>query len=244
MESAATHQASLAPPRHVAIIMDGNGRWAASRGLPRVAGHNRGADAVRGAVRNCVDLGIGYLTLYAFSSENWKRPADEVSDLMGLLRLYLRRELEDLSKNGVKLKVIGDRDALDSDIQDLIEDAEQQTRDNGALTLTVALNYGGRNEIIGAARAIAEAAASGRLGPEDITSEVFEAHLHTHGLPDPDLIIRTSGEHRLSNFLLWQCAYAELVFTPVLWPDFGLDELAAAIREYHGRERRYGGAGY
>ncbi len=244
MESAATHQASLPPPRHVAIIMDGNGRWAASRGLPRVAGHNRGADAVRGAVRNCIDLGINYLTLYAFSSENWKRPADEVSDLMGLLRLYLRRELEDLGKNGVKLKVIGDRDALDSDIQDLIEDAEQQTRDNGALTLTVALNYGGRNEILGAARAIAEAAASGALGPEDVTAEVFEAHLHTHGLPDTDLIIRTSGEHRLSNFLLWQCAYAELVFTPVLWPDFGRDELTAAIREYHGRERRYGGAGY
>ena len=243
MARAVTHLASSPPPRHVAIIMDGNGRWAASRGLPRVAGHNCGADAVRSAVRNCIDLGIAYLTLYAFSSENWKRPADEVSDLMELLRLYLRRELEDLCKNGVKLKVIGDRTALDDDIQTLIGDAERQTKDNEALTVTVALNYGGRNEIIGAARAIGEAVASGALRPDDVTADVFEAHLHTRGLPDPDLIIRTSGEHRLSNFLLWQCAYAELVFTPVLWPDFGIEELTAAIREYRSRERRYGGAG-
>ena len=243
METAVSQQSPSPPPRHVAIIMDGNGRWAASRGLPRVAGHHRGADAVRTAVKACVELGVRYLTLYAFSSENWKRPADEISDLMALLRLYLRRELAELASNGVRLRVIGDRVALDDDIQALIREAESRTLANAALTLTVALNYGGRNEIVGAARRIAEAVADGRLRPEQVTAEVFESHLQTEGMPDPDLIIRTSGERRLSNFLLWQCAYAELVFTPVLWPDFGHDALIAAIREYHGRERRYGGAG-
>jgi undecaprenyl diphosphate synthase len=241
METAATRDAPQAPPRHIAIIMDGNGRWAGSRGLPRALGHQRGADSVRTAVRACGELGIEYLTLYAFSSENWKRPVAEVQDLMGLLRLYLRRELDDLAKNAVKLRVIGEVSALEIDIQDLIRGAEERTRDNRGLVLTVALNYGGRNEIISAVRAVARQVASGELEPDDISTETFEGHLQTDGIPDPDLIIRTSGEHRLSNFLLWQSAYSELVFTPVLWPDFGREELEESISEFHRRERRYGG---
>jgi undecaprenyl diphosphate synthase len=241
METAATQDAPQAPPRHIAIIMDGNGRWAGSRGLPRALGHQRGADSVRTAVRACGELGIEYLTLYAFSSENWKRPVAEVQDLMGLLRLYLRRELDDLAKNAVKLRVIGEISALENDIQDLIKGAEERTRDNPGLVLTVALNYGGRNEIISAVRAVARQVASGELEPDDISTETFEGHLQTDGIPDPDLIIRTSGEHRLSNFLLWQSAYSELVFTPVLWPDFGREELEESISEFHRRERRYGG---
>lgn len=242
METAASPEASLTPPRHIAIIMDGNGRWAGSRGLPRAIGHQRGADAVRTTVRACAEFGVGYLTLYAFSSENWKRPVAEVQDLMGLLRLYLTRELNDLAKNDVILRVIGDIDALDPDIQDLIKDAEARTKDNQGLTLTVALNYGGRNEIVSAVRSIAEQVASGALAPEAVSADLFEGYLQTQGIPDPDLVIRTSGEHRLSNFLLWQSAYAELVFTPVLWPDFGRDELENSINEYQSRERRYGGS--
>jgi undecaprenyl diphosphate synthase len=243
METAASRHAPQPPPRHIAIIMDGNGRWATSRGLPRMAGHQRGADAVRATVRACRELGVEYLTLYAFSSENWKRPAEEVHDLMALLRFYLRRECDELASNGVRLLVIGDRTALDRDIQELISEVEEQTQDNRELTLTVALNYGGRNEIVSAVQCVAREVAAGRLAPDDITPGVFEGYLQTEGLPDPDLIIRTSGERRLSNFLLWQCAYAELVFTPVLWPDFGRDDLEASIRDYHSRERRYGGAG-
>jgi len=242
MESAAKQTVAPAPPRHIAIIMDGNGRWAASRGLPRLAGHQRGADAVRTAVRQCAAMGVEYLTLYAFSSENWKRPENEVQELMALLRLYLRRELDELARNDVRLKVIGGVAALDPDIQALIHDAEARTAGNRGLRLTVALNYGGRNEIVEAVRAIAREAAAGTLDPDAIGPELFARHLQTGDMPDPDLLIRTSGEHRLSNFLLWQCAYAELVFTPVLWPDFGPDELAESIREYHRRERRYGGA--
>ncbi|HEX9646540.1 MAG TPA: isoprenyl transferase [Alphaproteobacteria bacterium] len=223
--------------------MDGNGRWAVSRGLPRITGHQRGAEAVRVTVRACRELGIEYLTLYAFSSENWKRPADEVEDLMALLRLYLQSELDELAANGVRLRVIGDLSALHRDIQDLIARAQAATRDNDALTLTVALNYGGRNEIVAAVRDIADEVAGGRLRPDQITAELFAHHLQTVGIPDPDLIVRTSGEHRLSNFLLWQCAYAEFVFTPVLWPDFGRRELEQSIAEYRRRERRYGGAG-
>jgi undecaprenyl diphosphate synthase len=242
METAASHHALQPPPRHIAIIMDGNGRWAASRGLPRMAGHQRGADAVRATVRACRELGVEYLTLYAFSSENWKRPVEEVHDLMALLRFYLRRERDELASNGVRLRVIGERGALERDIQELISEAEEQTRDNRDLMLTVALNYGGRNEIVSAVRRIADEVAAGRLTPNAITPHLFERYLQTEGLPDPDLMIRTSGERRLSNFLLWQCAYAEFVFTPVLWPDFGRGDLEASIREYHGRKRRYGGA--
>ncbi len=229
------------PPRHIAIIMDGNGRWAAGRGLPRIAGHQRGADAVRTAVYGCAELGVEYLTLYAFSSENWKRPPTEVQDLMSLLRFYLRRELDELEGRGVRLQVIGDRRALDADIQMLISEAEARTRGNGTLILTVALNYGSRNEIVAAVRDIARDAGAGRIDPETVDAALFSARLQTGGMPDPDLLIRTGGEHRLSNFLLWQCAYSELIFTPVMWPDFDRAALEEAVSEFHSRERRYGG---
>ena len=241
MTTLAPQTVALRPPTHIAIIMDGNGRWAAGHGLPRVAGHQRGAEAVRRTVRGCVELGVEYLTLYAFSSENWKRPANEVSDLMGLLRLYLRRELRELSGNGVRLHVIGERDRLDDDIKKLIVDAEAQTSHNDRLHMTVALNYGGRREITAAVRHIARQVADGRLDPDEITEDIIEDSLATVGIPDPDMIIRTSGERRLSNFLLWQSAYAEFVFIPTLWPDFGREDLEAAIEEIHRRERRYGG---
>ena len=220
--------------------MDGNGRWAKARGLPRVAGHRSGADAVRRTVVACRELGVEYLTLYAFSSENWKRPPSEVDDLMGLLRLYLRRELAELHENGVRVKVIGDRSRLAADIVRLIEQAETMTRDNRALTLIIAVNYGSHAEIVAAARRLAAAAAAGRIRPEQIDEHMFAQHLETVGIPDPDLIIRTSGELRLSNFLLWQSAYSELVFVDTLWPDFGKQELSAAISEFRRRERRYG----
>ncbi len=228
------------PPRHVAIIMDGNGRWAKARGLPRIAGHQRGAESVRRTVEAAGELGIDFLTLYAFSSENWKRPPAEVGDLMGLLRLYLRRELARLHQNDVRIRFIGDRDRLAKDIVDLIEEAEDTTRGNGGLTLVIALNYGAHAEILRATRALAEEVRAGRLASEDIDEDVFARQLHTTGVPDPDLVIRTSGEQRLSNFLLWQAAYAELVFMDTLWPDFTKDSLREAIHEFHRRERRYG----
>ncbi len=243
METASSRDHAPSPPVHIAIIMDGNGRWAASRGLPRIAGHQRGADAVRTTVRSCSELGVRYLTLYAFSSENWKRPADEVQDLMGLLRVYLRREINELAENGVRLRVIGDRRRLEPDIQDLIAESEERTRGNDRLDLVVALNYGSRNEILSAVRGLAADVAAGILDPAAITEDAFAARLDTRGMPDPDLLIRTSGERRLSNFLLWQCAYAELAFTPTLWPDFGKADLEAAIEDYQRRERRYGGTG-
>jgi undecaprenyl diphosphate synthase len=228
------------PPAHVAIIMDGNGRWAKARGLPRIAGHRRGAEAVRRAVKAAAERGISYLTLFGFSSENWKRPAVEVDDLMGLLRHYIRAEIAELHTNGVRLRVIGDRTRLAPDIVGLIENAETLTVANSGLTLTIALSYGARAEIAAAARAIAAAARDGKLSPAEIDEALFERHLLTAGMPDPDLVIRTSGEQRMSNFLLWQTAYAELVFTATLWPDFGEAELEQALNEYHGRERRYG----
>lgn len=228
------------PPEHVAIIMDGNGRWAESRGLPRIAGHKRGAEAVRKTVEAAAQAGISYLTLFGFSSENWKRPEREVGDLMGLLRLYLRSEINELKKNGIRLNVIGDRSRFDDDIVSMIEDAEVQTADGARLKLTLALSYGGRQEIVAAARSLAERAVSGELQPADIDDRVFASHLDTVGMPDPDLLIRTSGEKRISNFLLWQLAYTELVFIDVLWPDFGAEDLSAAIEEFNGRERRYG----
>ena len=238
MSFAAASPRSL--PRHIAIIMDGNGRWAKARGLPRIAGHRRGADAVRRTLEAAGELGVPYLTLFGFSSENWKRPHDEVDDLMGLLRHYLRGEIAELHRNGVRLRVIGDRGRLSADIVALIENAETLTHDNQAINLTVALSYGGRAEIVAAARAVAAKAASGQLAPEAIDENLIAKHLFTADLPDPDLLIRTSGEQRISNFLLWQCAYAELVFTKTLWPDFGRADLEQAITEFGGRERRYG----
>jgi len=235
---------SVAPgPVHVAIIMDGNGRWAKARGLPRVAGHRRGADAVRETVRAAGDLGIGYLTLFGFSSENWKRPAAEVQDLMGLLRVYLRGEIAELHSNGVRFRVVGDRERLAPDTVSLIEEAEALTGNNPGLTLTLALSYGGRQEIVRAAKRLAEQARTGKVDPAAIDEEAFGRHLFTADMPDPDLLIRTSGEMRISNFLLWQCAYAELTFLDVLWPDFSRHHLEQALREFGGRERRWGGIG-
>ncbi|HTT78672.1 MAG TPA: isoprenyl transferase [Stellaceae bacterium] len=227
-------------PRHVAIIMDGNGRWAKARGLPRIAGHRRGADAVRRTLVAAAELGIPYLTLFGFSSENWRRPAGEIDDLMGLLRHYLRGEIADLHKNGVRLRVIGDRGRLSLDIVAMIDNAEALTRANRGVNLTVALSYGGRAEILAAVRAIVADIAAGEIAAERIDEALFARHLFTADLPDPDLLIRTSGEQRISNFLLWQCAYAELIFTKTLWPDFGPADLEQAIAEYGGRERRYG----
>ena len=227
-------------PRHVAIIMDGNGRWAKARGLPRVAGHQRGVDALRGVVEAGQEMKIDYLTLYAFSSENWKRPPTEVDDLMGLLRFYLRRELRDLHCNGVCIRFIGEWRRLAVDIVKLIEDAERTTADNNGLTLVIAVNYGSHREIVEASKKIAMSVADGTLAVDDIDEEVFATHLHTDGIPDPDLVIRTSGEQRLSNFLLWQAGYAELVFMDLLWPDFNKESLEQAVDEFHRRERRYG----
>jgi undecaprenyl diphosphate synthase len=230
-------------PEHVAIIMDGNGRWAKARGLPRAAGHRRGADAVRRVVRGAGELGIPMLTLFAFSTENWARPADEVADLMGLLRHYLRSELEELLKNGARLRVIGNRQGLPDDIVRGISDAERQTQVNSRIDVNICVNYGARAEILHATRNLARRVASGELSPERIDEQHFERELLTAGLPDPDLVIRTSGEQRISNFLLWQCAYAELVFVDTLWPDFGKEHLEQAIAEFRRRERRYGGVG-
>jgi undecaprenyl diphosphate synthase len=227
-------------PTHVAIIMDGNGRWARARGLPRVAGHRRGAESVRRTITAAAELGIRYLTLFGFSSENWKRPIAEVDDLMGLLRHYLRGEIADLHKNGVRLRVIGDRAKLAPDIVTLIDNAEAMTRNNQGLTLIVALSYGSRAELASAARAIAQSVRDGRLSVDAIDEALVERFLTTAGIPDPDLLIRTSGEKRLSNFLLWQSAYTELVFLDTLWPDFTKQDLEDAIREFQRRERRYG----
>jgi len=228
------------PPAHVAIIMDGNGRWAASRGLPRVAGHREGARAVRRAIEAAIEQGVGWLTLYAFSSENWRRPAGEILDLTGLLRHYLRTEIAELRANGVRLRVIGDRDRFDPDIRKQLLAAERSTATNTRLNLTIALSYGGRDEILAAARALAAAARDGHIDPTGLDETDFARALFTAGMPDPDLVIRTSGEQRLSNFLLWQSAYAELVFQEVLWPDFGAAHLADALAEYARRERRFG----
>ena len=227
-------------PRHIAIIMDGNGRWAQARGLPRIAGHRSGAEAVRRTLEAAGELGIPYLTLFGFSSENWKRPLDEVDDLMGLLRHYLRGEIAELHGKGVRLRVIGDIERLAPDIIAMIRHAEALTRDNDRINLTIALSYGGRAEIVAAARALAAKVAAGRLPLDRIDEDAIARHLFTADLPDPDLLIRTSGEQRISNFLLWQCAYAELVFTKTLWPDFGRADLERAIAEFGGRERRYG----
>jgi undecaprenyl diphosphate synthase len=220
--------------------MDGNGRWATARGLPRVAGHRQGAEAVRRTVVAAAELGIPYLTLFGFSAENWKRPTAEVDELMRLLRLFLRSRMAELHQNGVRLRVIGDMSRLPQDVVALIRGAENLTADNTGLNLTVALSYGSRQEITQMARRLAGEAAAGRLRPEDIGEATIAECLETVGIPDPDLLIRTSGEKRLSNFLLWQVAYAELVFVDTLWPDFGRADLEEAIREFRRRERRYG----
>jgi undecaprenyl diphosphate synthase len=227
-------------PVHVAIIMDGNGRWAEARRLPRIAGHRAGAQAARRAIEQALEFGVPWLTLYAFSSENWRRPAAEVSDLTSLLRHYLRNEIKDLAANGVRLRVIGEAHRFPEDVQALIAEAVSCTRDNHRLNLTIALSYGGRGEILAAARRAAELVRAGRLAPEEIDEDVFGQFLFTGDMPDPDLIIRTSGERRLSNFLLWQAAYAELVFIDVLWPDFDASHFAAALADFARRERRFG----
>jgi undecaprenyl diphosphate synthase len=228
------------PPTHVAIIMDGNGRWAKARNLPRFAGHQRGAETVKKIVRAAAEAGVSYLTLYGFSSENWKRPKDEVKGLMGLLKFYLRNEINYLHKNGVRLLMIGDRERLGPDITKLIEEAEAYTAENTSVTLVIALSYGGRDEITESVRALAYRVAAGELNPVDINQESVGDGLLTSGIPDPDLLIRTSGEKRISNFLLWQAAYSELIFVDTLWPDFSKEDFDAALLEFIGRERRYG----
>ena len=230
-----------APPRHVAIIMDGNGRWASKHGLPRAVGHRNGVEAVRRTVRAAIELGIPYLTLYSFSSENWSRPADEIDDLMGLMKRFIRRDLAELHQNGVKIRVIGERTNVESELMTLIDEAVELTRHNQAITLVIAFNYGARAEIAKAARALAEKVAAGTMRPQDIDVDALSGALDTAGIPDPDLLIRTSGEMRISNFLLWQCAYTEFVFLDAYWPDFGRELLEEAIARFRERERRFGG---
>jgi len=227
-------------PRHVAIIMDGNGRWASARHLPRVAGHRAGAQAVRRTIEAAIRNNIPWLTIYAFSSENWQRPDDEITDLTGLLRHYLRHEVAELHREHVRLRAIGDRARFGPEIARELAEAEALTAGNTRLNLTVALSYGGRSEIVAAARAVAAAAAAGRLDPAQLTEDTFGAFLFTAGMPDPDLVIRTSGERRVSNFLLWQAAYAEYLFPEVLWPDFNAAHFESALADFAGRERRYG----
>jgi len=230
-------------PVHVAIIMDGNGRWAAAQGLPRSEGHRRGAESVRAVIKSASRMGVKYLTLFGFSSENWKRPSGEVVDLMGLLRLYLRKELAELHKQGVRFRVIGDRSRLAPDIQTLIETAENRTRANAGLNVILALSYGGRAELVAAARRLAEQVKSGTLQPGEIDETVLGGALETADIPDPDVLIRTSGEQRISNFLLWQMAYTEFVFTDTRWPDFRDREFEDALEKFARRERRYGSTG-
>jgi undecaprenyl diphosphate synthase len=229
------------PPEHVAIIMDGNGRWAAARGLPRVEGHRRGVEAVRKTVRAAIKLKVRYLTLYSFSSENWSRPRQEIESLFSLFRAFVRYDVAKLKKAGVRVRIIGRRDGLPPDIGQLIEFCESTTKDNQVLDLILAFNYGARDELARAVAKIAEKVSSGKLAPGEISEGVITDHLDTAGIPDPDLVIRTSGEIRLSNFLLWQCAYSEFVFLPGYWPDFQEAELGKAIEQFHSRSRRYGG---
>jgi undecaprenyl diphosphate synthase len=236
-----THTGRAAMPRHVAIIMDGNGRWARARGLPRSAGHRKGVEALRTAVRAAGEMGIKYLTIFSFSSENWSRPPAEVSFLLDLMRHFVRQDVAELHRENVRIRIIGEREGLAADIVKLIEETEERTDANTGLTLVVAFNYGSRQEIARAARDLALAVKEGRIAPDAITPELLGSHLATQGIPDPDLLIRTSGEQRLSNYLLWQCAYTEFVFVDEYWPDFNRDTLERAIAEYLTRERRFGG---
>jgi undecaprenyl diphosphate synthase len=229
------------PPRHVAIIMDGNGRWAAERGLPRALGHRQGVEAVRRTVRAASCLGIRYLTIYSFSSENWSRPAAEIDDLMGLMKRFIKGDLAELHQNNVCIRTIGERDRIDAELLALIDEAVDLTSDNTGLTLVIAFNYGARTEIAKAARQLAAAYAAGDIDLSDITPDRLSGALDTAGIPDPELLIRTSGEMRLSNFLLWQSAYTEFVFIDAFWPEFGSELLEQAIAKYHARDRRFGG---
>ena len=242
MAQPAPTSAPAPAPRHIAIIMDGNGRWARLRSRPRTFGHAEGVEALRRTVEAAGELGVAYLTVFGFSTENWRRPAEEVNALFDLLRLYVARDLDRLVQEGVRVRVIGERQGLKSDITQIIDDAETRTRGNDKLNLTIAFNYGGQDEIARAARRLAEDVAAGKLAPADVSADCFARYLDTDGLPPPDLVIRTSGESRLSNFRLWQAAYAELVFLDVLWPDFGRTALLSAIDIYRRRERRFGGA--
>ncbi|CFX41524.1 undecaprenyl pyrophosphate synthase [Candidatus Filomicrobium marinum] len=228
-------------PRHVAVIMDGNGRWAKKRGLPRSIGHREGVEAVRRTVQAAIELSIPYLTIYSFSSENWSRPAEEIDELMGLMKRFIRRDLAELHQANVRILVIGDREGVDPELLSLVDETTDLTSTNTGLTLVIAFNYGARNEIARAARHLATEVAEGRLSLESIDVDAISQALDTSGVPDPDLLIRTSGEQRLSNFLLWQAAYTEFVFLDCLWPDFGRDQLEEAIAKYHVRDRRYGG---
>jgi undecaprenyl diphosphate synthase len=241
LPAAAATGSGFEPPRHVALIMDGNGRWAAERGLPRIEGHRRGVEALRRTVRAAGDLGIEILTIYSFSAENWSRPASEITDLMGLLRRFIRNDLAELHKSNVRVRIIGERRNLDPEIRRLLEESEGLTRNNTGLLLVVAFNYGGRQEIARAAERIAELVKAGAMQPADVTADAISRHLDAADLPDPDLVIRTSGEQRLSNFLLWQSAYSELVFVPIYWPEFDGAALESAITEFRRRDRRFGG---
>lgn len=234
------HADALSVPAHIAIIMDGNGRWANARGMPRAAGHERGVEALRRTVEAAGNLGIRYLTVYSFSTENWRRPAAEVNALFGLLKTFIKKDLARLREEGVKIRILGRREGLPDDIAVLVDKAERDTAENNEFFLNIAFNYGGREEIARAARKLGMAVAQGERDPTDVSEEVFESYLDTSGMPDPDLLIRTSGEYRLSNFLLWQAAYCELVFFDVLWPDFDRSWLEKAIRIYNERERRFG----
>ena len=233
---------SLNGPAHVALIMDGNGRWATQRGWPRLVGHRRGAERVKEIVAACPDLGITHLTIYAFSTENWKRSTREVVGLMGIFARYIENEADRMSAEGVRMRFIGDRRRLDAKLQKMMAGIEDRTAPNSRVNLTVAINYGGRDELVRAARAMCVSVASGNLNPDDVTEDQMMRHLDTEFLPDPDLVIRTSGETRVSNFLLWQAAYAEYVFTQTLWPDFTVAHLAEILGSYAGRERRFGAA--
>ncbi len=231
-------------PQHIALIMDGNGRWAQARGLPRTVGHKHGVETVKRVVEMAASRGVRYLTFFGFSSENWNRPADEVNELMRLLRMYLRSETADLHRSNVRLKVIGDRESLSADIVTLIEQAEELTKDNDKITVVMALNYGGRHDIMQAASRWAQMCAEKGIEPDQAAAEeFFPGFLMTEGLPDPDLLIRTSGEQRMSNFLLWACAYSEYYFTDTLWPDFSQADMDDALANYQKRERRFGGVG-
>ena len=241
MVIAVPHPQAASAPRHVAIIMDGNGRWAKQRGRPRTFGHAEGVEALRRTVEAAGELGVRYLTVFGFSTENWRRPVEEVNALFDLLRLFVARDLDRLTAEGVRVRVIGERHGLQSDITQIIDNAEARTRRNDRLNLTIAFNYGGQDEIVRAARRACEDVAVGKISSADINAERFASYLDTVDLPAPDMLIRTSGEYRLSNFMLWQAAYAELVFVDVLWPDFDKAALESAIAEFQRRERRFGG---
>ena len=228
-------------PAHIAIILDGNGRWAKAKGMPRNYGHVQGAKNVERICEEAYRMGVKYLTVYAFSTENWNRPKDEVDALMKLLRNYMKTCLKTAAKNDMKVRVIGDKTGLDEDIRNRIAELEEATKDNGGLNFQIALNYGSRDEIVRAVRRVSEDVKEGKVKPEDIDEKMFETYLDTHGIPDPDLMIRTSGELRLSNYLLWQLAYTEFYFTDIPWPDFTKEELSKAIEQYNRRDRRYGG---